>query len=1057
MLNFNHDALRKAYAIDPEKTMKAYTDQVELHGKKLEQAEKQNTMIYDTLSALEQSPDPKTYYPIALQSLKERGVAIPDSFPKEYDAGMVRFKIREHEGMKERLNNAKINLYGQQQNAAQTQAQENIARRDKAVTENEYISKEFELKRQDKLSEIQRRLDQTQDDTEKRQLEAERNMLDAMKVDQTKGQNIRSAEQNAMAHVDKQMQPYKDVRDAMARIRTGARKTDPASDMALSYAFIKLMDTQTGVRNEEQKDLAHKSGLPGKLREWMGAATGTSQLSSTMRKQIFEDRRAHQQSHRDRLRVPSRAVPRDFQEPGLEPEQHHCGLRQPEADTANPRRRTAIDSERRHDGYWHASDAACAVRSSGLPEVARHKARSADESRSGRIPQVQRREGGLVAEGFTYSSADVANALAQVTGGTGLDQWRTRLNLNKLEHDEGLPQGTLSAIMRHESNGDPYATSDRGAGGLFQLMPKTAKAYGADPFDPEQAAPAAAKELGSLYKKYGGDVDKTLAAWNWGQGNLDKQGIDNAPAKTRGFMAKVGSMLSPASAEAAERAPQRAAKSAPPSAASAQHSGFTYTPDDVSAIMQQLGGGTAKSAPPSAPIQTERSLNPLRKPNELTIDIEKESPGYGKPLPTALVQLTPEMDDDEILERLGYDPAEVKKAKLYQPGAFKSRVTDPNGALASVMDSPLGGLLRGVRDPAEGVLQLGVRGLAKTGLYNQSDVQYHEALMKLAEADYQQNIRKGSKVDPATGEATGLFADPSRMVGEGLATATVPMGRATTLARTAGRGALMGGGLAAAQPVLTTDARPGGERDTFWEQKASQIGTGALFGGVLAPALEKGVVPAITKGANWMRGRGVAPEMQRRVDLEQRFGVRLGYQDVVESRIPGQVGQALENVPGTGFGGFRIGQHEDTRRAITRYQDELQTALRKTPWHDLPAVQAAAAKGGRIGTEARALLDEIRAVGNDPHRTIQASSKLNLFQDRLQSERNYSRVDQLAKPLGNMRPTRTTYMINEMIEQAEKDPLPSAEVKREVLGALQRVRSEIVPDSAATTALNRRP
>ena len=287
MLHFNQDALRRAYAIDPERTMKAYNDQVEMHGKKLEHAEKQNELVYNTLSALEQSPNPAEFYPMALQSLRDKGVAVPASFPKEYDPALVRFKIREHEGMKERLNNARIQLAGAQSVQAGTQSAENIAKTQKTETENRLLPQEYELKRQNAVSEIQRRLEQTTDDTEKRKLEAERNLLDAMKVDATKGQNIRSAEQTAMAHVDRQLQPYKDVRDAMARIRTGAKGGDPASDMALSYAFIKLLDTQTGVRNEEQKDLAHKSGLPGKLREWMGAATGSSQLSSTMRQQLL--------------------------------------------------------------------------------------------------------------------------------------------------------------------------------------------------------------------------------------------------------------------------------------------------------------------------------------------------------------------------------------------------------------------------------------------------------------------------------------------------------------------------------------------------------------------------------------------------------------------------------------------------------------------------------------------------------------------------------------------------------------------------------------------------
>ena len=149
----------------------------------------------------------------------------------------------------------------------------------------------------------------------------------------------------------------------------------------------------------------------------------------------------------------------------------------------------------------------------------------------------------------------------------------------------------------------------------------------------------------------------------------------------------------------------------------------------------------------------------------VTIDIEKRTPEAegtpepAPPRPASLIQITPEMDDDEILRQLGYDPEVVKKAKGYTPGIFKKNVTSPDDA--SALNNPLGGIAQGAGDVAYGAVQLGARAGQKLGLLDPADVAFYEALNKLREADYQQNIRKGAKVDPETGEPTGMFADPS--------------------------------------------------------------------------------------------------------------------------------------------------------------------------------------------------------------------------------------------------------------------------------------------------------
>jgi soluble lytic murein transglycosylase-like protein len=112
----------------------------------------------------------------------------------------------------------------------------------------------------------------------------------------------------------------------------------------------------------------------------------------------------------------------------------------------------------------------------------------------------------------------------------------------------------LGAVAGVESMGkvgvgiNSLAVNERtGAKGAFQLMGPTAKQYGVtDPFDVRQAATGAGKYLGDLSRKYGGDVSKALAAYNWGPGNLDRDIAQNGsnwqanlPRETKDYLNKI--------------------------------------------------------------------------------------------------------------------------------------------------------------------------------------------------------------------------------------------------------------------------------------------------------------------------------------------------------------------------------------------------------------------------------------------------------------------------------------------------------------------------------------
>lgn len=90
-----------------------------------------------------------------------------------------------------------------------------------------------------------------------------------------------------------------------------------------------------------------------------------------------------------------------------------------------------------------------------------------------------------------------------------------------------------------ESRGDHSARSARGAVGLFQLMPRTARVLGINPHDPEENVEGGAKYLSYLLRKYKGDVTLTLAAWNAGEGRVAEWGGVPPFTETINFIAKV--------------------------------------------------------------------------------------------------------------------------------------------------------------------------------------------------------------------------------------------------------------------------------------------------------------------------------------------------------------------------------------------------------------------------------------------------------------------------------------------------------------------------------------
>ena len=126
-----------------------------------------------------------------------------------------------------------------------------------------------------------------------------------------------------------------------------------------------------------------------------------------------------------------------------------------------------------------------------------------------------------------YSS----NSFKNVRYHRQIDYWGKRYNI-----DPNL----IKAIIRAESGFDRYAVSKKGAQGLMQLMPDTAREMRvSDPFDPGQNIAGGVRYLRKLLKMFNGNLVLSLAAYNAGPGKVEKAGGVPRINETRRYIQRV--------------------------------------------------------------------------------------------------------------------------------------------------------------------------------------------------------------------------------------------------------------------------------------------------------------------------------------------------------------------------------------------------------------------------------------------------------------------------------------------------------------------------------------
>ena len=123
----------------------------------------------------------------------------------------------------------------------------------------------------------------------------------------------------------------------------------------------------------------------------------------------------------------------------------------------------------------------------------------------------------------------------------------------------------VAALIHVESAFNPRAVSSKGAYGLMQLLPETARRFGVkkkkDLFDPKKNLEAGVRYLKWLADRFGGDAEKILAAYNAGEGAVERFGGIPPYQETQTYVQRIFGLLGFAVPPAPVPAPQPAAPS----------------------------------------------------------------------------------------------------------------------------------------------------------------------------------------------------------------------------------------------------------------------------------------------------------------------------------------------------------------------------------------------------------------------------------------------------------------------------------------------------------------
>jgi hypothetical protein len=379
----------------------------------------------------------------------------------------------------------------------------------------------------------------------------------------------------------------------------------------------------------------------------------------------------------------------------------------------------------------------------------------------------------------------------------------------QLEKSKGLPSGLLDAVWSAESSRGQNMKSPKGAQGHFQFMPATARQYGlTDPNNLPQSATAAAQMLSDMVQQTG-SVPKALAAYNWGIGNVQRKGMDAAPAETRNYIQKVTANMS-------QQEPQDDAWAALRSKHSQLAAQAPAEDDEWSALRQKYSmpapqqGEPGQSAPTSqslqlAPVDAQQDQN--TPPDRLAGRnwLEKGALGAGK----AVADLMEGVGLRSVLWPNGWQRA---------PGADSDLMSDPAGIVGNI-----GGQV--------GLAYLGGRGLQAGG----KAIQAASAARAMPAVKTVGSLIEGggnALISPASykqaagaGAAFGALSQPGSLAERAQNSIVGGIGGAAGLALGRGIGSAVNGVVGGAKSLLTPRAPIEMEVSAKLSQKGIDFGS----------------------------------------------------------------------------------------------------------------------------------------------------------------------------------------------------------------------------------------
>lgn len=563
------------------------------------------------------------------------------------------------------------------------------------------------------------------------------------------------------------------------------------------------------------------------------------------------------------------------------------------------------------------------------------------------------------------------------------------------ESRHGIPPGLLNAVITVGERSGPKAVSPKGAMGLAQLMPDTAREVGVtDPTDPAQSIEGGAKYLSKQLAAHGGDARLAVAAYNAGPGAVAKHKGVPPFKETQDYVARV---LGPGGYQMQDdvdaffgSAPQaqQPAAAQPPQSASA---GFLQTVGAASSSQGASGAQSASQkflsdvgAPQKAGAQPASRVG-FQTGSASVLPVNRDT---GQLLPSAQAKTY-----DQLARAGAIDlNAQVGTQKLPYvqvkpgvaptgPGVFyvdlEGRLQQTPGEPVTAPEAAGAGFVQGARDVKASVDNLqafadeklpGSKQLSKIFGYDAPTVQAENfANREGYESRFQDNrvglggriagqVAASAPIMLAGGEVAAPVARALGPTGEFLA------GRAggnliTQTASRAAQGAIQGGSGAA----LTSGQsdRPLGE----------QVATGAALGGVLGPVVPA-VAGAVGKTVNRLTQSPVSTEV---ADLARQAMDRWNI-PLRSGQIAGTADRAAAITDSNLIGATGSGYAKSAAEQGRRFTQAVSTTIGENTDAITPEVMAAARRriGGTMNdiaarTEIRvddAMLNDLAAVGS---------------------------------------------------------------------------------------------